>query len=90
MLNKDINEYDTLQELNELLDSDIADLVKDLDSNDGKYDGVVKTSIINEWRLSNGLAPDEFNSDVIPFIDAIKYIANVQATELNNPSLRPE
>lgn len=82
MLEKHFNDYVTLKDLNELLESDIADLVRELDSNDGKYDGIVKASVINEWRESRGLSRDKFASENIPFIDAIKYIYHVTVTEL--------
>ena len=83
MLEKHFNDYVTLHDLNELLDSDIAELVRELDSNDGSYDGIVKASVINEWRESKGLARDKFASENVAFIDAFKYIYNVMRIELN-------
>lgn len=82
MLKKHFNDYITLKDLNELLQSDIAELVRNLDSNDGNYDGIVKATVINDWRESKGLAKDKFASENVAFIDAIKYIHNVMEMEL--------
>ena len=89
-MEKHFNDYVTLEDLNKLLESDTAELVKSLDSKDGSYDGKVQTSVINAWRESKGLSADQFNSDVIPFIDAIKYVRTVQTNELGQGNLRPE
>jgi hypothetical protein len=51
---------------------------------------MVKSEVINQWRLSKGLPADNFGTEVVPFIDAVKYIFAVQKNELNNPALRPE
>lgn len=82
MQEKDINDYVSLDDLNNLLDSDTAELAKVLDSSDGAYDGMVQANVINQWRATKGLAPDKFQSEIFPFIDAVKYIANVQKYEL--------
>ena len=89
-MEKHFNDYVTLEDLNNLLDSDTAELAKVLDTSDGCYDGMIKTSVINSWRATKGLSPDEFKSDVMPFIDAIKYIKNVEINELGYGNLRPE
>ena len=89
-MEKHFNEYVTLEDLNQLLDSETAELAKALDTSDGCYDGMVKTSVINSWRATQGLSPDIFEQEVMPFIDAIKYIRTVQTNELGQGNLRPE
>ena len=43
---------------------------------------MVQAEVLNQWRTSKGLAPDNFDVEVLPIIDAIKYISNVQKNEL--------
>ena len=74
----------SLELLNKMLDSEQALLASDLDCLDGCCDGIVLTSILNEWRVSKGLAPDDFNfATTIPLIDAIRYIKKVEVLELS-------
>lgn len=87
MLEKDINDYITLHDLCELLASDTAELAKEMDKFDGAYDGRVQASVLNEWRVLNGLEPDTFNSPVIPLLDAIKYIEFVKINQLDQTTL---
>ena len=72
----------TLDDLNNLLDSEASQLSMVLDSVDGSFDGMVQAEVLNQWRTSKGLAPDNFDVEVLPIIDAIKYISNVQKNEL--------
>jgi hypothetical protein len=89
-MEKHFNDYVTLEDLNNLLDSPTAELAKVLDSSDGSYDGMIKTSVINSWRATQGLSPDTFGQEIMPFLDAIKYIRTVQTNELGQGNLRPE
>lgn len=75
--------YMTLDDLNNLLDSEASQLSMVLDSVDGTFDGMVQAEVLNQWRTSKGLAPDNFESDVLPILDAIKYITDVQKNELS-------
>ena len=83
MLEENSNEYMTLDELNRLLDSEESQLSMVLDSVDGSFDGMVQAEVLNQWRTSQGLAPDNFESSELPIIDAIKYITDVKKTELS-------
>ena len=83
MLEENSNEYMTLDELNGLLDSEESQLSMILDSVDGSFDGMVQAEVLNQWRTSQGLAPDNFESSELPIIDAIKYITDVKKTELS-------
>ena len=83
MLEENSNEYMTLDELNGLLDSEESQLSMVLDSVDGSFDGMVQAEVLNQWRTSQGLAPDNFESSELPIIDAIKYITDVKKTELS-------
>lgn len=89
-MEKHFNDYVTLEDLNKLLDSETAELARILDSSDGCYDGMIKTSVINSWRATKGLSAENFKEEVMPFIDAIKYIRTVQVNELGQGNLRPE
>ena len=89
-MEKHFYDYVTLEDLNNLLDSETAELARVLDTSDGSYDGMLQASVLNSWRATKGLSPDKFNSEVIPFIDAIKYIRNVQEQELGQGNLSPE
>lgn len=72
----------SLDDLNNLLDSEASQLSMVLDSVDGTFDGMVQAEVLNQWRTSKGLAPDNFDMEVLPIIDAIKYISYVQKNEL--------
>ncbi len=71
---KNVNEINSLKDLQEILDSGIGDLVKELDAKDGSYDGSVSLDIYNEWRASKGYSPIELPEGVtsLPFIDVVK------------------
>ena len=73
----------SLEELNSLLDSKNAELTMVLDSVDGSFDGIVQTEVLNQWRTSKGLAADNFDSETLAILDAIKYITKVQESELS-------
>lgn len=71
---KDVNEIKSLKDLQEILDSHIGDLVKEMDAGDGSYDGNVSVDIYNEWRASRGYGPIELPEGVtsLPFIEVVK------------------
>lgn len=71
---KNVNEIKSLKDLQEILDSHIGDLVKELDEKDGSYDGSVDVEVYNEWRGSKGYGPIELpeGQTSLPFIEVVK------------------
>ena len=71
---KSVNDITSMQDLQELLNSDIGELVRKMDADDGSYDGKVSVDIYNEWRVSKGYKPVVLakGETALPFIDVVK------------------
>lgn len=76
---KNINDITSFKELLEILDSEVGDIAKKLDSDDGSYDGTVDLKIYNEWRISKGFEPIETldGSTTMPLIEVVKGIYEI-------------
>ena len=73
-------------EAKELLNSDIGELVRKMDADDGSYDGKVSVDIYNEWRVSKGYKPVVLakGETALPFIDVVKGCYGILRNEAQN------